>query len=200
MAPPLDVNDPAYAERLMRLEGRWWKRVLDVQRPYRWYLRRMKLGSVLDVGCGVGRSLINSGGHGVGVDVSARAVELTRRRGLTAYMAAEFLATDEAQARRFDTLLLAHVVEHMSFDDAEALVGQYLPFVKPGGRVVIITPQEAGFASDPTHERFFDWADIEQLMSRHGVAPQRRDSFPLPRPFGRVFLHNEFVVVGKLPA
>lgn len=199
MAPPLDVDDPAYAERLLRLERRWWKRALDVQRPYRWYLQRMNLGFVLDIGCGIGRSLANSGGNGVGVDVNAKAVDLTRQRGFTAYLPDGFFASVHARPGLFDTLLLAHVVEHMSLVAAQALMTRYLPFIKSGGRVVVIAPQEAGHASDPTHQTFFDFRDIERLMQCQGIAAQHKTSFPFPRAFGRVFRHNEFVVVGRIP-
>ena len=192
----LDVNDPAYAERLHRLGHRWWKRLLDVQRPYRWYLRRLNLGFVLDVGCGVGRTLINSGGHGVGVDVNARGVELTRQRGFQAFEPAAFVQSQYAKPATFDTLLLAHVVEHMSFAQAEALLKLYLPYLRPHGRVVLITPQQAGFASDPTHVEYFDFAALHALLHSVQVLPERQDSFPFPQAIGRWFVHNEFVVIG----
>ena len=46
----------AYADRL-KARLVWWKRALDVQAPYRWNLRRLKPGFMLDVGCGLGRNL-----------------------------------------------------------------------------------------------------------------------------------------------
>src|SRR5674476_1246283 len=48
---------PEYARRLQTLSGARWKRVLDVQMPYRANLRRLHLGRTLDVGCGTGRNL-----------------------------------------------------------------------------------------------------------------------------------------------
>ncbi len=197
MGPPLDVNDPAYAERLERLGGKWWKRLLDVQRPYRWYLQRLHLGFVLDIGCGVGRSLANSGGHGVGVDLNPRAVELTQRRGFTAFEPAAFTRSAYAQPGTFDSLLLAHVVEHMRFAQAEALLKLYLPYLRPGGRVVLIVPQKAGFASDPTHVEYFDGQALQSLLREVQVTPEQQTSFPLPQAAGRWFVHNEFVVVGR---
>lgn len=50
-----------YAERLQTLETKRWKTLLDVQRPYRWNLRRLDLKRTLDVGCGIGRNLRNLG-------------------------------------------------------------------------------------------------------------------------------------------
>ena len=199
MERPSSVTDAAYVERLARLQGRWWKRLLDVQRPYRWYLRRLKLGCVLDVGCGIGRSLRNAGGVGVGVDTNPAAVAACKAAGLTAYTDEEFFASTWAQQGRFDALLLSHVVEHMSFQQACQLLSRYLPFVRPSGKVVIITPQERGFGSDPTHIEPFDFESLERLMGGSGVQRLYRASFPLPRVFGRLFTHNEFIAVGETP-
>jgi predicted SAM-dependent methyltransferase len=44
----------------------------------------------------------------------------------------------------FDTLLIAQVLEHMDARTGEALLGGYLPFLRPGGRVVMICPQAKG--------------------------------------------------------
>lgn len=199
MQRPPQITDAAYVERLVRLQGRWWKRWLDVQRPYRWYLRRLNLGFVLDVGCGIGRSLRNAGGTGVGVDTNPAAVAACKASGFEAYTAADFLASSWAVAGRFDTLLLSHVVEHMRFEEAREVLIQYLPFVKAHGKVVIIAPQERGFASDPTHVEPFDFVKLAQLMKEAGIRWQYQASFPLPRPLGRVFAHNEFVAVGEAP-
>src|SRR3954452_12417168 len=111
---PADTRGDAYTDRLNRLESVWWKRLLDVERPYRWYLQRLQLGFTLDVGCGVGRNLINLDGNGVGVDHNQTSVAEARSRGLTAMTPDDFAASEYARPGRFDTLLLAHVVEHMS--------------------------------------------------------------------------------------
>ncbi len=42
----------------------------------------------------------------------------------------------------------------------------YLPSVRPGGRVVFITPQERGFASDPTHVEFTDHEALAAVEPR----------------------------------
>ncbi len=199
MAELRDTRDSDYAERLESLSGAAWKRWLDVQAPYRWNLRRLTLGYTLDVGCGIGRNLVHLGCNGVGIDHNARAVEVARERGCTAFTPDEFAVSDYARDAAFDALLCAHVMEHMHYDEALALLGEHLRYVRAGGQVVLIAPQEAGFRSDPTHIDYMDLARLQQLLDAHGLVCERAYSFPFPRIAGRVFPHNEFVVVGRRP-
>ena len=63
--------------------------------------------------------------------------------------------------------------------------------------MVLITPQEAGFRSDPTHVEAFDFARLAALVGELGLAAERSYSFPLPRLAGRLFPHNEFVALAR---
>lgn len=195
--PRNDTRSTAYSERLARLEGAPWKRWLDVQAPYRWNLSRLDLGFTLDVGCGIGRNLANLGGEGVGVDHNAESVARARERGLRAFHTAEFDACEFAGEGRFDSLLVAHVLEHMQRVQACALVEQYLPYVRSRGRVVLIAPQEAGYRSDETHVEFIDGNALEAILDDAGLELERSYSFPFPRFAGRFFVHNEFVAVAR---
>lgn len=193
-----DTSSPEYA-RYLAAEPRW-KRWLDVQAPYRWNLRRLALGFTLDLGCGTGRNLAHLGGHGVGVDPNEHAVAVARARGLVALTPAEFAASAHARPGRFDALLVAHVLEHLAPRAAHALVAEHLAFVRPGGRVVLITPQERGFASDATHVAFVGFEELEALCAGLELELERSYSFPFPRLAGRLFAHNEFVLVARVPA
>lgn len=190
----MDTSDPAYAERLVRVQGRWWKRMLPVQLPYVINLKRQRLGRTLDVGCGIGRNLQHLAPASVGVDHNVSAVQMARARGLDAYTVDEFEATAKRFEGSFDSLLIAHVLEHMGSEQAEALVGSYLPYLRRGGSVFVICPQEAGFASDTTHVWFADAAALKNLLVSHGLTDVTDYSFPLPRAFGRRFTYNEFCV------
>lgn len=194
-----DTTGGAYTERLARLEGAAWKRLLNVQAPYRWNLRRL-VGqrAVLDVGCGIGRNLVNLGPGSVGVDHNPHSVAYCRERGLTAFTVEEFAASRYAAPGSFDGLLAAHLVEHMDADSALRVLGSYLPWLRPGAVVVVITPQERGYASDATHVRFCGFAEVGELCAALGITVTRQSSFPLPRWAGRLFTYNEFVTVGSL--
>lgn len=186
---------PDYAERLVRLGSAWWKRAVDVQAPYRWNVRRLRLGRTLDVGCGVGRNLHHLGADAVGIDHNPGSVAVARSAGLIAYTPDEFRASPDAVRHSYDSLLLAHVVEHMDRDTAVGLLKEYLAFLKLNGRVVFITPQEAGYRSDSTHIRFVDFGGAAELAAAIGCRVVRRYSFPFPRMTGRFFRYNEFVTV-----
>lgn len=194
---PLSTAGADYTNRLQRLSGRRWKQMFDVQAPYRWNIRRLELGRTLDVGCGLGRNLLHLGGNGVGVDHNAESIAIARARGLDAYTVEDFSKSDGAVPNAFDSLLVAHVVEHMSMPDAVTMLQSYLPYLVPAGRVCFITPQERGYRTDSTHVRFVDFGGLAELSEALGLSVRRQYSFPLPRRFGRIFRYNEFVQVSQ---
>ena len=191
--------DPEYTARLERQTGKGWKQVLGVQAPYRRHIRRVVEGRVLDVGCGIGRNLLHLDGHGVGVDTNPHSIEVAKRQGLTVYTDGDFPSSTDAVPGSYDSLLFAHVLEHMTADDASGLLDVYLPYLRSGGRVVVIVPQEAGFRSDPTHVTFLDLDDLASIEAAHGLVREAGYSFPLPRFVGGVFTHNETVSLLRKP-
>jgi 2-polyprenyl-3-methyl-5-hydroxy-6-metoxy-1,4-benzoquinol methylase len=191
--------DSEYTDRLRRLGGIRWKQVLDVQAPYRWNVRRLGLGQTLDIGCGLGRNLLHLDGRGVGVDHNADSVAVARSHGLEAYTVEEFLQSERAVPASFDSLLAAHVVEHMSEQDAVAMLRGYLTYLKPQGKLCLITPQEVGFRSDTTHVRFVDFEALARLSRALDLDVVRQFSFPFPRVVGKAFRYNEFVQLSAAP-
>jgi len=174
--------------------------MLPTQAPYAWNLRRLRPGRMLDVGCGIGRNLGNVKGEAVGVDHNAASVAEARSRGFVALTPEEFAYSRYALEGGFDSLLFAHVLEHMTSTEATALVATYLPHLRIGGKVLVILPQEAGYATDPTHIAFVDVPEATAILAAAGVRVDRSRSFPLARPFGRWFRYNETVIVGSRQA
>jgi SAM-dependent methyltransferase len=202
-----------YTHALMR-QARW-KRILDVQAPYRWNIRRL-LGNreVLDLGCGVGRNLAHLAPNSVGVDHNEHSVQVCRERRLIAFTNAEFGATEHARPGRFGGMLVAHVIEHMTRAEAVQLLAGYMQYLASGARIVLICPQERGFgpqengfaphgggvtSGQMAHVEFADFDALADICTRLGLAVSKRSSFPFPRSVGKVFAYNEFVVVATKP-
>ena len=188
-----------YARRLQSKQQVWWKTLLNVQAPYQWNLRRQQLGRTLDIGCGIGRNLLTLSPDSVGVDHNEASVALARERGVVALTVPEWEASPLRQPEAFDALLLAHVIEHMDEADGVAILSSYLPYLKPGGKVFFVCPQERGYASDASHVRFTDGDALAALSRSVGLLPQKWFSFPFPRAVGKVFLYNEFCLVAVKP-
>ena len=155
---------------------------------------------VLEVGCGIGRSLEHLAPNTVGVDHNEHSVEVCRSRGLRAYTSTEFGTTEFAEAGRFGGLLLAHVLEHMTRPEAVGLVAEYVGYLAPRGVAVFICPQERGHAREASHVAFMDFDALADTATAVGLVPKRRFSFPLPRFMGKYFVYNEFVLVSEKPA
>ncbi len=195
-----DTRGEEYAKRLHDKETARWKQVLNVQAPYRWTLRRHDLGRTLDVGCGIGRNLETLPAGSVGVDHNETSVAIARERGLNALTTAEWETSALRVPESYDGMLVAHVIEHMPPELGLEVMQSYVPYLRPGGRVLFICPQERGYASDPTHVRWTTGEDLMDLCRDLGLEPQQWRSFPLPRVTGRAFTYNEFNVVATKPA
>jgi SAM-dependent methyltransferase len=182
---PSHFTSFSYTARLVATQSARWKRWLDVQAPYRWNLRRLRLGFTLDVGCGIGRNLVDLDGHGKGIDHNHDVVEIARTRGLQAFTPEAVRASSFNAPERFESILLAHVVEHRTEDQATRLLSEYLPCLKRHGRVVLITRQEAGYRSDPTHVQFMNFDALRRMAGAAGLIRRREYSLPFARPAGR---------------
>ncbi|MBM7820844.1 SAM-dependent methyltransferase [Cellulosimicrobium cellulans] len=196
------TEDAEYTRRLRELQGARWKRVLNVQAPYRWNVRH-HLGSrrALDLGCGIGRNLRHLAPGSVGVDHNASSVAFCRSLGMDAFTPEDFLeASSDGRLAPFDALLVSHVLEHLEPGSQVEMLRPYVERLAAGAQVLVVCPQERGYASDPTHTDFVDDRRIAQALDRLGVVVDGSRSFPFPRWTGRFFIYNEFVVHGHLPA
>jgi SAM-dependent methyltransferase len=107
-------------------------------------------GRLLDVGCGNGAFLLRMqtlGWRGVGVDFDAAAIRVARdAHRLEAYCG----RLDDVPLRdgSFDVITMAHVIEHVP--DPKRTFEQCARLLKPGGRLVVVTPNGIGLG----HSRF----------------------------------------------
>lgn len=133
-----------------RSECSWWTRLLGwttwltpVRRLHLdftlMHLPAVPNGRVLDVGCGGGQILANLQQHGwtvEGVDFDPQAVAAARERGVTVRLGG--LADQNYPDASFDAVIMSHLIEHVP--DPLELIRECHRILKPGGRLVIVTP------------------------------------------------------------
>lgn len=145
-------------------------------------------GEVLEIGCGagvLGERLKHSGkaAHVTGIELSSQAAALARQR-LDAVLVGNIETMDlEAMRGRFDTLVVADVLEHLH--DPWAALFRLRDCLKENGTVVASIPNiahykiikkllwadwryEPGGILDHTHLRFFTRGSIDDLMGFAG--------------------------------
>jgi len=137
---------------------------LAVYRPFISPLKTITPAApAIDLGCGRGEwleVLLDEGFSPLGIDQDEGMLQGCREHNLPAQQgdAVAYLATlpDESQ-----TVITAfHVVEHISFDQLRAVVSEALRVLKPGGLLIMETPNPENivvatrsFYLDPTHKR-----------------------------------------------
>lgn len=165
---------------------RWLARLLSWLGPTRqlaqgsvmWLPARLR-GRLLDVGCGSGAFLSHMqklGWQVAGVEPDPKGAQQARKLlGITEVY--EDVAGDELAADSFDAVTLSHVAEHL-LDPDEILRG-CLRVLKPGGRLVVTTPNAASLGrrcfgrnwihwDPPRHIQLFTIATLEQTVERSG--------------------------------
>ena len=191
-----DTSQPWYTARLNSLGNRKWKILLGTQRPFKAPITNLRLGKTLEIGCGIGR-VLQWLPNSIGVDHNSTSLDTARARGLTVFTNEEFHLSEFAISKSFDSILMAHLLEHMTEEERNTIIKEFRKYLIPEGRLVIICPQEAGFRSDSTHIEYLDFISIKEYGLRHDFVVELAKSNPFPRFFGKLFRYNEFFVVLK---
>jgi 2-polyprenyl-3-methyl-5-hydroxy-6-metoxy-1,4-benzoquinol methylase len=116
---------------------------------------------VLDLGCGEGvflQLLRVAGRSGVGVDRHPGDVARARAQGLEV-IEQDALSYLAGQHEAFDGVFCAHLIEHLAPEDAVRLVEGAWSALRPGGRLVIITPDPRDL--EVLADRF--WLDLTHV-------------------------------------
>jgi SAM-dependent methyltransferase len=132
------------ADRIEAMNGAFGEAMLDAV--------RLEPGErVLDVGCGYGTTTLEAarrvapGGTAVGIDITAPLLDLARQRAVAAGLDnVEFLEAD-AQVHPFQEGAFDAVISRfgiMFFEDPEAAFSNLGRAVRPGGRLVVVCPND----------------------------------------------------------
>ena len=147
---------------------------------------------VLDMGCGWGTlawALAPRVAEIVGVDFSARSVELCeRQRAALGYKNVRFVHADAGAtgqpADSFDLVIAADLFEHLYPDDSERVAREAHRVLKRGGRFSIWTPHRGHFLEvlknngillrpDPTHVDYKSMDRMRQLLVGAGFVLEK---------------------------
>lgn len=146
--------------------------------------------SLLEVGCGYGYLLDEAQvdfSLRVGTDFSAKAVARAQSSAARVYQGGIKAVPNQEQ---FDCVISAHVIEHVY--DPEAFIHSLKAHTKPGGVVVIATPDMGSLWRRimgrrwpsfklPEHILYFDKESLSRVMTQAGLIQLR--TIPYPHAF-----------------
>jgi O-antigen biosynthesis protein len=104
-------------------------------------------GRVLDVGCSTGylaERLQERGSTVIGLEMDERAAELARRFCEAVYVGDIETMELPFEPGSFDAIVCGDLIEHLR--DPQAVLSRLRPLLKPGGRLVLSTPNIANWA------------------------------------------------------
>ncbi|HEV1995864.1 MAG TPA: class I SAM-dependent methyltransferase [Candidatus Acidoferrum sp.] len=158
--------------------------VRKIQKPWVDYFRNF--GPVLDIGCGRGvflELLAAAGIEAVGVDHSEEALAACRRKGFQVHFE-EACSFQRHSAAKFGGILCSHVIEHMAYDDAMIFLELCHQALRPGGRLLLITPNPEDLAViseifwlDPTHVRPYPKLLLKAMLGATGFQVIKEKQF-----------------------
>ncbi|HUQ51475.1 MAG TPA: class I SAM-dependent methyltransferase, partial [Gammaproteobacteria bacterium] len=169
---------------------------------------------ICDIGCGAGTLLeaaIAAGfttAVGIESDPSARAA--AARKGLAVYAGTAEQLPLEAQARRFDLVLMSHVLEH-TLSPVQALRNA-AGLLEPGGSMMIEVPNNEACGLDfagncwcwldvPRHLNFFTTTSLRSICRLVGLEPRNMEYAGYSRQFSvewqanQAYIHSIFASV-----
>ena len=131
------------------------------------------VGSLLDVGCGGGellRAALARGWRAAGAEPMPQAARLARSRAPAADIRTGLSSQVGFEERSFDVVCAFHVLEHMP--DTRAFLRELARLARPGGLVVVETPNYASRLRRVRGERWLHLRPLEHLV--HFTPPTMR--------------------------
>jgi SAM-dependent methyltransferase len=169
--------------------------VKERQRIYIPVLQENSIGSesmpILDLGCGRGEwleVLRENGMYGSGVDSNEAMVQRSRSLGLHVAYADALAHLRSLPGSSLGAVTAFHMVEHMPFDIVLAVVDEGLRVLRPGGLLILETPNPANllvgantFYLDPTHLKPYPSPMLHFFVEARGFSEVRvLDLHPYP--------------------
>ena len=145
-------------------------------KPFVEYFRDRK--SVVEVASGQGffmELMRDNKINATGIELDTVLAERSQSKGLNVINANFFEWLEKAPPGQFDAAFASHIVEHFTPTDVERLFALLARVVKPGGILIVVTPNIANmrravgdFWRDPTHVRPYPIPALGKLFNRSG--------------------------------
>jgi 2-polyprenyl-3-methyl-5-hydroxy-6-metoxy-1,4-benzoquinol methylase len=170
-AQPATPTAPSLALRANNLFARFFLSIGPIRENViaqsRW-LHELPPGKLFDVGCGSGeflQAMRDLGWQVSGLEPDDRAAEEARKKGFSVTTAAiEELNEPPGQ---YDVVTMVHVIEHLL--DAKAVLKKLLALLKPGGLLMMVTPNVRSLSSKLFGPSWFGWEIPRHI---HMYSPQ----------------------------
>jgi len=142
-------------------------------------LSNKEKGKLLDIGCGNGafmKRMISLGWECEGIDFDKNAIEACLKEGLNVSLGD--LSNQNIQNNSFDVITISHVIEHV--DNPFSLLSECYHILKPGGQIVIATPNSNSWLfrsifhsywyplEIPRHFHIFNLTNLSTLINKVG--------------------------------
>lgn len=145
-------------------------------------MKKNKLKSVLDIGCGTGRLVAyfqEKGFASYGCDNAAEAITIARKNARKNSIKKTSAISLPYKDNSFDLVSAISVIEHLSLKDGGKMIAEIRRVLKPNGFVFLVTPNFAspfrllqgkkwfGY-SDPTHISFYTTGSLKKMLELNG--------------------------------
>jgi len=176
---------PSLESKAMKRYWDWCRhKYMPILRPFD------RNSTLLDLGCGSGALMAFLEKEGFtnvqGIDISEEQIAIANQRNLRAEVqdARHFLAS---QPEQYDAIFAIDFVEHFTIDELSEIFEEIKNALKPGGKLIIQTPNGAGLFSgqviygDLTHQTIFTPHSIAQILRYCGLQPDAvKETGPVP--------------------